>query len=511
MSTNLSFPFNRGEILEKIGSEYDYLHRTLGWVKFDGGTNMDQKFVPYSSLEELNKVQGIGNKLYYHSMTAQVIIRNLINYIVGKGHTYTVRPRAGANVRNEDTMRFQRNVDDFCESAVWPIVQEDFYKRLFRTGESIQYLEPVDGMLDVSWIEPFHLKQQEEAPFGIKFKEVRDVPRASMPEEFYIGSVGENPKKETSVNIHFCKRGVDINDPRGIPMLWLAYGEAKEIDILHQALTQVMITVAENSVVWESDPGSATPKQVADIASALDEHNTARFENGHDNDAGRTSIPPAGTKVKNFGADVATDAWISAIASKERRIGVVANVPEFILTGDAETGNRSSLISAEGPMHRSIDREAHTGSLCEVHVIAKAIAAAEDKFTDVSWQREFKRNFHIEPHIPLPSTENEAQRSDRLLKEFVAGLLDAEGFCRGVNRNYESMMDGNERHQQRLMQSMSRVGPLAHDLPRLQAIAAIAAQAQAAGGDPMPYLEILGVDVDENRATLEEAGLRLAA
>lgn len=487
------------EMKNRISETYnEYYNETFGWY-FRGGNDLDEKVLPYRNLEDVRKVQQYGARLFHNNATAKNIHENLLNYIVGNGHTYSTIRLDGQAKDDQMILRAQNAIDRHMAYHNWPEFQEEFFNRLFRSGETIQLTEPDGDVLDFAWLEPHKLvganTSSVVAPFGIEY----DKGRVRKPSRFYARGENGQPDPFDASEVIFAKRGVDSNDPRGIPLLWLAYCQCREVDELFYAVTQLAIAICENAVSYDYDSSVGGPLIKAASQAIADRQEDLR-EQGIPNDGGRI------THAKNFKVSIQGQAAIigqilEGIDAKKREIGGLASLPEFIVTGNADTGTRNTLLSAEAPLIRRVGREAARGSRVNVEFLYRAIALEFGELDNPDWLRQFRKEYAIQPSIPTPETGNKLEESNRIINELEHRLISPQQACDALSRKYDQVMDEWRAHEEFIGEIRASAGSTyaldAADIQkRVDTVAGIVNAYKAAGQsvDVNEVMEMIGLD-----------------
>jgi hypothetical protein len=290
------------------------------------------------------------------------------------------------------------------------------------------------------------------------------------------------------------KRGVDANDPRGLPLLWRAYCPIRQIDILDDALTQVMVTVADHSCVYEYD-AIVDNRAIRAVADGVSQARLDKLKSGDaTRDSGGVHHAKAHKVVLN-GAAVDAQQWWHAIQAKIRRVGSLAGLPEFIITGDADTGSRNTLFSAEGPFTRRVAREARRSSQVEIMLLYHAIAHELGRFGDPVAFDEIRIRFNIEARIPIAETKDKSADSARVLNEMRERVISPQMACADLGREYEAVMAEWEEHEARLQQGRESLGQyVGYSADELERRIRAAVALVNAGFDPEESMMRLGLD-----------------
>lgn len=488
-----------------IREHYDEWNR-LGFGQY--GNLQERKHLPYRDIQSLNNAQYLGARLFHESVLGRSIHENLLSYIVGTGHTYKVKAQPGANPSESDLKRAQTAIDAMLTYHDWPSMQEETYNRRFRTGDNLDRLVPLEGIVDIIRIEPHQLQADSGAPFGIKYRD-NDV---RVPELFIIIDDNGKPKPEQAWSsksvIELGKRGVDANDPRGAPILLPAYCEARAIDELFKGFGNVIASVFDHIVVYNYAEAAAS-KKIQAVAGGINDARKAQAERG------KLGNPGGVTHAKDYTVELHGDALnaqsiVQAFNALARRVGVLTGLPEFIITGDADTGSRNSLLSAEGPTTRRVAREASSGARYETRLLYHAICAAFSKFGDPVAYDLVRRNFHIEAKPPLAESQDKSAETQRIMAAMRERLYSPQHACQLLGVNHEQMLSEWEQWEERLAKGRESMGRIVGMKPEdLEKVVNAAVAMINAGVDPKEALTKVGLDPIEHVELVRNAGATL--
>ena len=498
------------EALRRIEEHEHYYREVVGWMSTGADDTAAEKALPYYDFETFRATLRLGSRLFHESMLGKTIHENLLSYLVGTGHSYSVeRVQTDSDGNKEDatTIEAQKALDAFMSFYEWPNLQEEFYNRWFRSGDLIRIVQPLGRTVEFAYVEPFHLtppdtgRRAQAAPFGIEYRNGN----VNLPIRYWIVDANGKPKPVDRVTrsqiVSHGKRGVDHNDPRGIPLLWLAYCPAREIDELDRALSKIMAATSEHAVVYDYNPdvSNAAITLVADGATT---HARTAAANG------KLASNPGGAhhardyKVLLNGATVNGADWVNVLQAKRRTVGVIASIPEFIVTGDAETGSRNTLFMAEAPFTRRISREARRGSAHEVEVLYHAIASWNGKFGDEAWLLEFKSQYRIVAKFALAESQDKAAETSRIMNLLERRVISPQVAARMIGEDYEQVQADWDAHLEREEQRRESIGSfVALDAEDIRVRAEIAQTLIGRGIDPAQALTYVGLDPVEH-ATL---------
>lgn len=499
----------KSEAVRRIEDHEAYYREVTGWMSSSVNEAAAEKALPYYDFDSYRQTIRLGSRLFHESMLGRTIHENLLSYLVGTGHSYSVErldTDADGNKEDATTALAMKAIDEFLSFYEWPDMQEEFYNRWFRSGDTIRIVQPLGRTVEFAYVEPFNLappdnRKAETAPFGIEYRNGN----VNSPVRYYLVDATGKPKAVDRITrsqvVSHGKRGVDRNDPRGIPLLWLAYCPAREIDELDRALSKILAATSEHAVVYDYNPDvtNAAITRVADGATVNARTAAAK---------GRMANNPGGAvhardyKVVLNGAGVNGSDWVEVLQGKRRTIGVLAGLPEFIVTGDAETGSRNTLFVAEAPFTRRISREARRGSAHEVEVLYHAIASSFGKFGDEAWLLQFKSNYRIVAKFALAESQDKAAETARIMNLLDKKVISPQVAARMIGEDYDQVQADWDAHLEREEQRRESIGSfVALDAEDIRVRAEVAQTLIGRGIDPAQALTYVGLDPVEH-ATL---------
>ena len=392
----------------------DYAFETAGWSS--PGTNIRLKCLPYYDFNSLRELQEIGCYLYENCPTIRSAISKMVSYVVSSGHRYNVSRRRvpkkfarGVSVSESVVDEISAIVDytmDNCYPGGWRSLQEESIVRLYREGEYFRRIFQSGQDVQVRFIEPYSIK----SPQSIDENETLGVQTApgdavTVTGYWHYNCDGADCKSTfiPSNEVQHAKQGVDANDPRGVPVLWTTFCQSARIKNVNEAMCKLAITQAAYAVVRQYD-STITFERMKSIAKGFSD---ARSESGD---------PTPGSEVEAKGftfefpsMDVDARSFVEIIHQQQRDVAGVLDMPEFMLSADASSGNRASLVSAEGPFDRRVQREQSKLGYLDVDILWRSVQAyqgwTDDRLAKV------KRVVHIEPKYPRPASRDQHKDS----------------------------------------------------------------------------------------------------
>jgi hypothetical protein len=356
----------------------DYLKEIYGWSGWTGSGQLRKKTLPYHDPMSLMRVRNVGRQIATKP-TGISAMSKLVSYTVGNGHAYKVAARMPA-ITNKRRLQAQQNrsaqlqngIEVQLEQMNWLGHQQESYERLIRDGECFRRIWPLGNSLDVTYIEPEDIDQ----PTSITQVELATVPELvrslfdgnSPPGELGIVSdpddvrrvLGYWMKREDSrfeflsaTSVQHLKDGVDSNDPRGVPRFYWAFCHVMGIDEVDGAMRDLFLVQAKHAAVYNYEQSSL----ISDIKRLASRQHAIEDAENDGRPASPGVLHAKGFTVEVPGINVAARDAVEIIQQEQRLVGGCSDIPEHLISEDANTGNRSSLVAAEGPFDRRIQRE----------------------------------------------------------------------------------------------------------------------------------------------------------
>ena len=430
----------------------DYMSEIAGWSR---PVSYRDKCLPYDSYQTLRTLQEVGCYLHEYCPTIRSAISKMVSYTVSSGHKYTVvkrdlppKLRRGISVSDSVVKEIKSIIDYTMETAYpggWQAMEEESIVRLYREGEYFRRLFSTDQGVQVRFIEPMYIQSPGDDP-----NRERDLGIITAPGDvvdvkgFWYKTADDNGQdvytELSAADVQHAKQGVDANDPRGIPILWTTYCHSNRIKEVDTAMCELAITQSSYAVVrqHESTITSQSIRQIAEgFSKRKEEENDGRPVPGSEVDA-------KGFHFEFPSMDVDARSFIEIIQQQQRHIAGILDMPEFVLTTDASSGNRASLVSAEGPFDRRIQREqAQLGSL-DVDVLWRAVQLYQG-WSD-SRLNAVRRAVKIEPRFPRAASRDQHKIAEMLRSLTEAGFKSPQQAIADLDEDYDVVQAQIEKH-----------------------------------------------------------------
>jgi len=432
----------------------DYAFETMGWTR--PGNQHNDKCLPYDDFRSMRQLQKIGCYLFEQCPTVKSAISKMVSYVVSAGHTYSVvrktvpkKVSRGISVSDavlEEIKVIVAHTMDTCYPGGWRSMQEESIIRLYREGEYFRRIFVTADDVQVRFIEPAHIKSPSDDP-----KQNVDLGIITSPGDavdvtgyWLMGYDDKGNRNWTALpasEVQHAKQGVDANDPRGVPVLWTTYCQSERMKSINEAMCKLAVTQAAYAVVRQYD-NSITLDRMRDIASGF---NAAKAENGG------TPIPGTEVEAKGFSfefpsMDVDARSFVEIIQQQQRDVAGILDMPEFMLSADASSGNRASLVSAEGPFDRRVQREQAALGRLDTEVLWAAVQSY------MGWSDErtsrVRSVVSIEAKAPRPSSRDEHKQAQMLLGLVEAGLKSPQSAIAELGGEYAATQTQIDYHNE---------------------------------------------------------------
>jgi len=321
------------------------------------------------SERDLTTARNVGRILSQSNGFAIGAIEARISYIVGTGLAWRAVAKE-KNIPKEATQKVNNAIKEFSFANNFTIIEQELVTRIDRDGEAFVRTFPNRSRpLDVRFVEPEDVVTPEDdesgdSAFGIKvaFDDVRTVVG-------YWVVMGDERGRPTLIpSMHqmgnlpqmlHLKANVDMNSRRGWPTLWAVRRNFSRAEKLLRNMSYVAALQAGIAMIRKHD--SATLSQVQSFidtnSDLLVTDNLTGKERRH------TKMMP-GT-VFDIGPGTTYEAPVSSVNAEQnipilqadlREIAAMLQMPEFMLTANAQNANLASSLVAEGPATKGFER-----------------------------------------------------------------------------------------------------------------------------------------------------------
>lgn len=432
--------------LRRVSS--DYLAEVSGWTRTGA---QSAKSLPYHDWNSFRAIQTASAALYDDCPTVRSVVGKMVSYCVSSGHTYGVSQRfvPGTLSSRKPSKRLLDEIEAIVEMTLdaaypggWQAMQEESMLRLMKEGEFFRRIFESDGLAVVRFIEPSNIRPPRLDSDGNRdLGLITDPLDAVTVVGYWLHTPPDKYKKVLATEIQHAKYGVDANDPRGVSPFWSAVCHSQRIKEVDVAMCELAITQASYAVIRQYETG-VTIDNLRRIASS--------FESRKTDNAGRP-VPGSEVDARGFqfqfpSADVNSAAFIEIIAQQQRFIGGLVDMPEFMVSADARTGNRASLITAEGPFDRRIQRDQRRLANHDVDLLWRSVQTMKRWSDDelMAWRRVIK----IEPRFPKAASRDLPKEAASIINQVAAGLKSPQQGCSELGVDYDLMQSQLDRHNE---------------------------------------------------------------
>lgn len=333
-----------GEKWEPIGN----------WSNYRGPDN------PFSNEEQHARIRRKARNIVRQNPYAENMLKNLVSWVIGKGHKYTVVARKNVVDKERATQLstiVQTFLDNLLELNKWCKRQKETYRRYHRDGEAfIRVFKQDNGYTHFRFVEPGDVKTPTEwradhsASYGVKTDpdDVETVEWYFVDEEEVAGDLIQHRKANVDMNV---KRGlssiycVGANLQRGLQLL-------TNMSMLVQIQTSV-------AMIRKHDRTSQAVKNFATNSASIqsfnpltgETRNLKRFRPGTIIDAKK------GTEYEFPALTADPGAPVAVLGAELRAIASAFSLPEYMVGSDASNANYSSSMVAESPAVKFFDCE----------------------------------------------------------------------------------------------------------------------------------------------------------
>jgi hypothetical protein len=308
------------------------------------------------------------------------LLRNLTNYVIGKGFSYQVSSKELSDTDSEAIKgwitQIQDVVDRFLETNHWNsssgapdslVVnssrERECFRRLIRDGEVfLRFFYQDDGTTLVRFVEPEQVQDPPGAAlttgwsFGIRHQ-MSPYEDVEVPLEYHLvyldsthGAQGE--LVPAGQILHLKGPDTDSTVKRGSPEFsWDTLDAFLRASKLQRNLSLGAAIRAATAEIWQY--ASGTQAQISALASSLSEYSsinpvTGNVERVERIAPGTIRRIPAGQQLVGQPPDQ-TMSYIQGVQADLRQGASSLCAPEYLVSADASNGNYSSTKEASAP------------------------------------------------------------------------------------------------------------------------------------------------------------------
>jgi hypothetical protein len=428
----------------------DYYAEVSDWTRV--GSHKD-KCLPYTDWPTFRTLQMIGCYLYENCPTVKSAISKMNSYVVSSGHKYTVvsrkvpasisRERVSEKLVDEIKLIIEMTQDN-CYPGGWHALQEESIVRLYREGEYFRRIFDTDDGIVIRFIEPQYIYPPVMDDIGR-----RDLGLITRDGDVVdvVGYWLRKPQRNQedlferleAEDVQHSKQGVDANDPRGIPVLWTTYCHSNRIKEVDHAMCELALAQSAYAVIRQYD-SSISLENMRSIATHF---HTVKEEGGGRPQPGQ-EVEAKGFEFQFPAMEVKAADFVEIIQQQQRHIAGILDMPEFLLSSDASSGNRASLVSAEGPFDRRVQREQSQLAVHDVDLLWRAVQRFK-RWSNAKL-RSVRRVVRIEPKFPRPLSRDQHKESKMVQDLVSAGLKSPQQGIQELGGEYDTTQEQIEQH-----------------------------------------------------------------
>lgn len=322
----------------------------------------DDNDSPFMTEAEHKLIRQKSRKIVRKNPYAENLLKNLVSWVIGKGHKYTVVARKNCDKTSKKRAAYlvtevQTFLDDLLEMNRWGKRQKEAYRRYHRDGEVFyRIFHQPNGFSHFRFIEPGDVRTPSEfssnssSTFGIKTDrlDVETVLGYYVDEEFV-----------DSNEVQHRKANVDMNVKRGLSSM---YAVAANLNRGQQLLTNMsMLVQIQTSVamIRKHDKTSQAVKNFAtnSASATVNDPTTGETRRLKRFRPGTVLDTKKGTEYEfpSMGND--PGAPVAVLSAELRAIASANCLPEYMVGSDASNANYSSSMVAESPAVKYFDAE----------------------------------------------------------------------------------------------------------------------------------------------------------
>lgn len=352
-----------------------------GWVPIEMSLSMGTgTSVPYHNEAELGLIREEARWLATCHPFALSAVENRINYTIGTGHSYKVRPRPGQDLGDDLLEAINAELLDFRERNAWHARQQECQRRFDRDGEVfIRYFEP-NGRLVVRFVEPEHVccpPGRTDTPYGIE----TDQDDAETPRAYWVrkGSLSQTWDRVDAELIQHRKANVDGTASRGLSLLYSVRTNLRRSWKLLRNMSTVASIQAAIAIVRKhtGTHGGSIQQYVNNLATAERTDAEGNQKTYQQFPAGAIVDTPPGVTYEFPAEGIDVAKYVEALQAELRAIAARLCMPEFMLTADASNANYASTMVAEGPAVKMFERLQAEMIWHDYRVLTRALEVAE--------------------------------------------------------------------------------------------------------------------------------------
>lgn len=314
-------------------------------------------------------------------------------YTVDTGHTYTVKPKdENADPSSESVRRVEEFLQLWASENDWGARQEEVCHRLDQHGECLDLMYyDEDGMLRLGFVEPTDLNNDPQS----LFQQVDDSDRPYLdilgirrtnnfffePFAYFVDGLQQGiwladfkyqaklaraagrpvpnfqamTRSQRSL-VHYRRRNVLSNAPRGLTLFWQARDELRWSKLLLGNLMRISAFQSSIGALRTINDSVGSDAVKAYLATSQGGTKASPSET-MDAPAPMVVTKPAAIKWEFPDTGLGNSNHIEVLVQLLRASASGMRLPEFMLTANVSEGNFASTLVSEGPFHKAIRRD----------------------------------------------------------------------------------------------------------------------------------------------------------
>lgn len=426
----------RNGLMERYDRAIDRYRNLNSWYKNSPSAKLS---LPYHNWRTWHETYQISSEAYRDCLLLKSAIEIMISYVVSDQVTYAVNPRRTYTATADELKKVTRSVEYTSSQDWWHQMQEESVLRYFRDGEYFRRIFVDDSKdLVIRFVEPFNIKTDPQ--IEVERDDFRDGLGIIHSEGDAVDVIGywvrklradgrgDEYKEVPADQIQHAKHGVDSNDPRGIGLGYMAYCHLMQHKEVSEAMVELALVQASYAAVRVYD---------TNVRNDLIDGISKKDQQVRDENAGRPRpgqvVDAKGFRIELLGANIDAAGFIEILSQVARQVGLLLTFPEFLITADADTGNRSSLVSAEGPFDRRVRREQTGLGNHDVDLLWKAVQI-NGGVSDAGIES-LKKRIQIVPQFQSAATRDADKEVQSVISQVAARLLSVRSAIARLSGN----------------------------------------------------------------------------
>ncbi len=293
------------------------------------------------------------------------ILENRVSYIIGTGFKYQVHPRKNRQANPKLAARAQDIIDEFQDRHDWPATEAQTCFRTDRDGETFQRIFDVGhGRAEARFVEPEYVRGEEgETKDGYdSFGIVTDPDDIANVIAYQIVENPQHGWSTTPVDareIVHIKANVDSSAKRGIPLLMPVFPNLDRAVKLLRNMSIIAQVRSTYAVIRRSKGSNAQAVSALQTANnALQTFNPVTGQSNYFQHLAPGTITDSShnTEWEFPGMDLGASDLVEVLQAELRSIASRCDMPEFMVSSNAENANYTSTFVAESPAVKNFER-----------------------------------------------------------------------------------------------------------------------------------------------------------